>query len=536
MLVLTNASVIPWEAAQQTGFISIESPSLVTCTATVNFQYGQVHGVLHKGQTLFLYPPCSLELIHTPASAFTVYHIGFLEYGLTKESHEKRVYELTSKNLPAHGSKTGASSQGFRILAIIQELTDKRSGSIQTEEARSHFLLCELLELFRLAVKPATEMVGSVIRDALYYINHHYGDHLTREDIARMTGFNASYFSRFFQKQVGRSFQAHLTRVRMDKAKQYLLSTQATLNEIALLVGYADGLYLSRKFKQSTGISPSEYRLQPRARRIATVQYTGDLLALGVQPVAASFLPWALSPLIRDELHDVIDLDEHGVEELLRAEPIDLIIAPDYLYYLPHKLEQLERISQVIVLPWNQLDRLETVRLIGRIVGREQAAEDWIEHYTTRARTESDRLKDFIKPGETVGLYELWEDGTICIWNATARAAYNVYYGLHLTPHPNILRDVLKPDNHQYIEEDQLTEYAADHMFLVLPAHEGGLYHDSADKLSERPGWRKVMNNGNRRIYPLQLEQFWCNDALSLEKQLELMVDILIRENSVKDR
>lgn len=165
MLVLTNASVIPWEVAQQTGFISIESPSLVTCTATVNFHYGQVHGVLHKGQTLFLYPPCSLELIHTPASAFTVYHIGFLEYGLMKKTHDKRIYELTSENLPAHGSKTGFSSQGLRMLAIFQELTDKRSGSIQTDEARSHFLLSELLELFRLAVKPATEMVDSVIRD-----------------------------------------------------------------------------------------------------------------------------------------------------------------------------------------------------------------------------------------------------------------------------------------------------------------------------------------------------------------------------------
>lgn len=201
MLVLTNARVIPWEAAQQTGIIHIESPSLVTCTATVNFHYGQVHGVLHKGQTLFLYPPCFLELIHTPVSAFTIYHIGLLEYGLTKETHEKRVYELTSENLPAHGSKTGTSSQGLRILAIIQELTDKRSGSIQTKEARSHFLLSELLELFKLAVKPATEMVDSAIRDAIYYINDHYGDHITREDIARMTGFNASYFSRFFKNR-----------------------------------------------------------------------------------------------------------------------------------------------------------------------------------------------------------------------------------------------------------------------------------------------------------------------------------------------
>lgn len=536
MFVLTNASVIPWESTQHNSTISIKTPSLVTCTATVDYRFGNEHGVLHKGQLLFLHSQCSLELIHIPPSAFTLYHIGFQDYALTEESPDKRVYQLTSVNLPSHGSKTGASPQVLRMLAIIQELSETRTGSAQTEEARSHYLLSELLELFKLAIKPSTEMVDSIIREALRYINHHYDSHLTREELARLTGFNASYFSRFFQKQVGRSFQAHLTRVRMDKTKQYLLSTQATLNEIALLVGYSDGLYLSRKFKQFTGISPSEYRLQPRARRIATVQYTGDLLALGVQPIAASFLPWAMSPLIQDELHDVLDLDEHGVEEVLRTEPPDLIIAPDYLYYLPHKLEQLEQIAPVMVLPWDQLNRLETVQLIGRIIGREQAAEDWIEHYTALVSSEAERLGAAIEPDETVGLYELWEDGTICIWNVTARAAYNVYYGLNLTPAPNILRDVLESHNHQFIQEDQLTDYAANHMFLVLPSHEGGLYHDAQVKLRERPYWNKIMNNGNSRIYPLKLEQFWCNDALALEKQLQLMVDILIREIGDKNR
>ena len=70
----------------------------------------------------------------------------------------------------------------------------------------------------------------------------------------------------------------------------------------------------------------------------------------------------------------------------------------------------------------------------------------------------------------------------------------------------------------------------------MLSSHEGGLYHDAEVKLRERPHWDKIMNNGNSRIYPLKLEQFWCNDALALEKQLQLMVDILIRENGEKNR
>lgn len=125
MFVLTNASVMPWEPTQHNSTISIKTPSLVTCTATVDYRYGNEHGVLHKGQLLFLHSQCSLELIHPPPSALTLYHIGFQDYELTEESPDKRVYQLSSANLPSHGSKTGASPQVLRMLAIIQELSEK---------------------------------------------------------------------------------------------------------------------------------------------------------------------------------------------------------------------------------------------------------------------------------------------------------------------------------------------------------------------------------------------------------------------------
>jgi len=47
--------ILPSEATHNSA-ISIESPSLVTCTATVNYHHVQKHGVFHKDQTLFLYP------------------------------------------------------------------------------------------------------------------------------------------------------------------------------------------------------------------------------------------------------------------------------------------------------------------------------------------------------------------------------------------------------------------------------------------------------------------------------------------------
>ncbi|MCE5170754.1 hypothetical protein LQV63_15720 [Paenibacillus profundus] len=263
-------------------------------------------------------------------------------------------------------------------------------------------------------------------------------------------------------------------------------------------------------------------------KRIVAMQYAGDLLALGIKPVAAPFTAWEVSPLVVGELEGTLDLEQDGMMRCLQTIEVDVIIAPEYLYYWPGKLEQLEQFASVIVLPWNRLDRMEAVRLMGRIVGRESAAEQWIHRYLSLAASAASKLKELIRPGDTVGLYEVWEDYTICIWNATARGAYNLYHALKLTPHPRIQQEVLATDTHLFVEESLLPEYAADHMFVVLPSESSDLYRSFRDKLSERQVWRELLAQGRRRVYPLKLEEFWCNDAAALEKQLDIMTDLML--------
>ncbi|WP_430623185.1 AraC family transcriptional regulator, partial [Bacillus velezensis] len=57
------------------------------------------------------------------------------------------------------------------------------------------------------------------MREALAYINRHYDQNLNRFQLAKLMGFNPSYFSRLFQQQIGRSFSNHLMSYLIDKAK-----------------------------------------------------------------------------------------------------------------------------------------------------------------------------------------------------------------------------------------------------------------------------------------------------------------------------
>ncbi|WP_019421658.1 response regulator transcription factor [Paenibacillus sp. OSY-SE] len=71
---------------------------------------------------------------------------------------------------------------------------------------------------------------------------------------------SAGYFSSIFKKETKMTFINYLLQLRMEKAKQYLRSTDWKTFEIAEQVGYSDPNYFSYSFKKYAGLSPKEYR------------------------------------------------------------------------------------------------------------------------------------------------------------------------------------------------------------------------------------------------------------------------------------
>ncbi|CRF28835.1 response regulator containing a CheY-like receiver domain and an HTH DNA-binding domain [Mycobacterium tuberculosis] len=102
----------------------------------------------------------------------------------------------------------------------------------------------------------------SVLDRALNYIRKHYQEDISLEQAADHAGLNPYYLSKLFKLQTGETFIDHITRLRIDKAKELLMDEQYSLKEICYQVGYNDPNYFSRAFKRATGVSPSQYRQQ----------------------------------------------------------------------------------------------------------------------------------------------------------------------------------------------------------------------------------------------------------------------------------
>ncbi|HWT74185.1 MAG TPA: AraC family transcriptional regulator [Mobilitalea sp.] len=80
------------------------------------------------------------------------------------------------------------------------------------------------------------------------------------QDLARELGIGYEKFRKLFKKQVGVSPGCFVMQKRMDVAKTYLIEKSKSVKEIAVELGFSDAYAFSKQFRQSVGISPSEFR------------------------------------------------------------------------------------------------------------------------------------------------------------------------------------------------------------------------------------------------------------------------------------
>lgn len=97
------------------------------------------------------------------------------------------------------------------------------------------------------------------------YIKKHYEDpDLSLKAVSEHLHISPNYFSSIFKKATGESFTNMLIQIRMEHAKELLLSSNKKVLEVAHAVGYTDPHYFSYCFKKYFGESPHEIRCEKK--------------------------------------------------------------------------------------------------------------------------------------------------------------------------------------------------------------------------------------------------------------------------------
>lgn len=98
------------------------------------------------------------------------------------------------------------------------------------------------------------------IAEVIAYIENHYSQPISLDDLVDISGLSRRSFSRIFESSMGCTPISHLIELRINRACELLKKTDRSITEIAFDVGFNDSNYFARQFRKILKVSPSAYR------------------------------------------------------------------------------------------------------------------------------------------------------------------------------------------------------------------------------------------------------------------------------------
>jgi len=157
--------------------------------------------------------------------------------------------------------------------AEIDSVLEKSAGYVEKMHAVvEQWDVCAWLGL---ALDDYIKLVGSSqdaskigqVRPAVNYIEANHDKAVTLATVAKAAHLSVSRMAHLFKEQMGMTIIEYLTQVRIEKAKELLLTTDQTCTEVCFTVGYNNQSYFTRTFKNLVGTTPSQFRTKNRRRR-----------------------------------------------------------------------------------------------------------------------------------------------------------------------------------------------------------------------------------------------------------------------------
>lgn len=104
------------------------------------------------------------------------------------------------------------------------------------------------------------ETTDKMMKQILDYININYEKQISLQEIANEFHISYSYLSAYFNNNYKESFNDYLNKVRIQKAKEFLVDPSVQISYVSELVGYSSPNYFTKVFKKLIGYTPTKYR------------------------------------------------------------------------------------------------------------------------------------------------------------------------------------------------------------------------------------------------------------------------------------
>ena len=158
--------------------------------------------------------------------------------------------------------------QYIHLCQLAHDLTRTNVESESTSAMRSDgtalLMLADLIRYFSVYSLPGatagTSQSNDILREIISYVNEHYTEKLSLEEVATHVGFSREYFCRFFKQHMGITFLRYLNEVRISHAGRLLMNTDMSVSKVMNESGFTNQTIFNRLFKEIYGMTPRQAR------------------------------------------------------------------------------------------------------------------------------------------------------------------------------------------------------------------------------------------------------------------------------------
>lgn len=155
-------------------------------------------------------------------------------------------------------SSGGANSYWNLLLYLVEKYTDR-----DTAILASKFFVIETMRNNQspfIIFKGQKTHKDETVRKAQEYIEQHFDERISLDDLARQLATGKRSLERRFKKATDNTISEYVQRVKVEAAKKRFETGLENVNEVMYAVGYSDAKAFRATFKKVTGLSPMEYR------------------------------------------------------------------------------------------------------------------------------------------------------------------------------------------------------------------------------------------------------------------------------------
>ncbi|WP_087973841.1 iron-hydroxamate ABC transporter substrate-binding protein [Oceanobacillus rekensis] len=260
---------------------------------------------------------------------------------------------------------------------------------------------------------------------------------------------------------------------------------------------------------------PIEVPADPQ-RVVVLSSFAGNVLALDVNLVGVD--SWAkMNPQWEDELSAVEEVTDESLEKIIELEP-DLIIGLSNI----NNLDKLNEIAPTVTFTYGAVDYLTQHLEIGKLLNKEEEANNWVTDFKQRAQEAGDKIRAEIGEDTTVSVIESYDKQLYVYGDNWGRGTEILYQEMDLKM-PEKVVDAAQEAGYYALSAEVLPEFVGDYMIFSK-------FDEMDNSFTETETYKNIPAVANDRVFTVNGYEFYFNDPLTLDYQLQFFKDAFLGE------